>query len=184
MEIQKSDIREVHILVVDDESSIRELLQEYLSLEGYKVDSAKDGNDAFEYLRKNYYDIVLTDLEMPGMNGIELLKKANTQGLNHKFIILTGFGTVETAIMALKLGAVDYILKPFKLEELGLIIKKKTTVSEALPSKPTPIICNKKKIKKGLRNPPVKKTANDVMAASMSAMNTPMTCLILIILKK
>ncbi len=124
MEIQKSDIREVHILVVDDESSIRELLQEYLSLEGYKVDIAKDGNDAFEYLRKFYYDIVLTDLEMPGMNGIELLKKANTQGLNHKFIILTGFGTVETAIMALKLGAVDYILKPFKLEELGLIIKK------------------------------------------------------------
>ncbi len=124
MEIQKTDIREVHILVVDDESSIRELLQEYLSLEGYKVDIAKDGNDAFEYLRKFYYDIVLTDLEMPGMNGIELLKKANTQGLNHKFIILTGFGTVETAIMALKLGAVDYILKPFKLEELGLIIKK------------------------------------------------------------
>ncbi len=124
MEIEKSDIREVHILVVDDESSIRELLQEYLSLEGYRVDTAKDGNDAYEYLRKFYYDIVLTDLEMPGMNGIELLKKANTHGLNHKFIILTGFGTVETAIMALKLGAVDYILKPFKLEELGLIIKK------------------------------------------------------------
>ena len=124
MQIQKSDMREVHILVVDDESSIRELLQEYLSLEGYKVDCAKDGNDAFEYLRKYYYDLVLTDLEMPGMNGIELLKKANTQGLNHKFIILTGYGTVETAIMALKLGAVDYILKPFKLEELGLIIKK------------------------------------------------------------
>jgi response regulator RpfG family c-di-GMP phosphodiesterase len=124
MEIQKTNIRDVHILIVDDENSIRELLQEYLSLEGYKVDTAKDGNDAYEYLKKSYYDIVLTDLEMPGMNGIELLKKANTQGLNHKFIILTGFGTVETAIMALKLGAVDYILKPFKLEELGLIVKK------------------------------------------------------------
>ncbi len=124
MDMQNTDIKDVHILVVDDENSIRELLQEYLSLEGYKVDTAKDGNDAYEYLRKSYYDIVLTDLEMPGMNGIELLKKANSQGLNHKFIILTGFGTVETAIMALKLGAVDYILKPFKLEELGLIIKK------------------------------------------------------------
>ncbi|MGC8580220.1 MAG: HD domain-containing phosphohydrolase [bacterium] len=117
-------IKDVHILVVDDESSIRELLQEYLSLEGYKVDVAKDGNDAYEYLKRFYYDIVLTDLEMPGMNGIELLKKANSEGLNHKFIILTGFGTVETAIMALKLGAIDYVLKPFKLEELGLIVKK------------------------------------------------------------
>ncbi|MCL4557847.1 MAG: response regulator [Deltaproteobacteria bacterium] len=114
----------VSILVVDDESSIRDLLKEYLSLEGYKVDTAEDGNDAYTYLRKSYYDIVLTDLEMPGMNGIELLEKANTEGLNHKFIILTGFGTVETAIMALKLGAIDYILKPFKLEELGFIIKK------------------------------------------------------------
>ncbi len=114
----------VSILVVDDESSIRELLREYLSIEGYRVDTAEDGNDAYAYLRKSYYDIVLTDLEMPGMNGIELLEKANTEGLNHKFIILTGFGTVETAIMALKLGALDYILKPFKLEELGFIVKK------------------------------------------------------------
>lgn len=114
----------VSILVVDDESSIRELLKEYLSLEGYRVDTAEDGNDAYTYLKKSYYDIVLTDLEMPGMNGIELLEKANAEGLNHKFIILTGFGTVETAIMALKLGAIDYILKPFKLEELGFIIKK------------------------------------------------------------
>ncbi len=124
METQNTDIQGVRILVVDDEGSIRELLHEYLSLEGYQVDTARDGNDAYEYIQKSYYDIILTDLEMPGMNGIELLKKANTQGLNHRFIILTGFGTVETAIMALKLGAVDYILKPFKLDELGLIIKK------------------------------------------------------------
>jgi|YelNatPaOPRAMG01_1025707.scaffolds.fasta_scaffold04134_3 response regulator RpfG family c-di-GMP phosphodiesterase len=123
-EINQFDIKDVHILVVDDESSIRELLAEYLSLEGYKVDTAKDGTDAYEYLKRSYYDIVLTDLEMPGMNGIELLEKANAEGLNHKFIILTGFGTVETAIMALKLGAIDYILKPFKLEELGLIVRK------------------------------------------------------------
>lgn len=114
----------VSILVVDDESSIRELLKEYLSLEGYKVDTAENGHDAYAYLKKTYYDLVLTDLEMPGMNGIELLEKANADGLNHKFIILTGFGTVETAIMALKLGAIDYILKPFKLEELGFVISK------------------------------------------------------------
>lgn len=123
-ELTQTEIKDVHILVVDDESSIRELLQEYLSFEGYSVDVAKDGNEAYEYLKKSYYDIILTDLEMPGMNGIELLKKANTEGFNHKFIILTGFGTVETAIMALKLGAIDYILKPFKLEELGLIVRK------------------------------------------------------------
>ncbi len=124
MAIQENNTRQIHILVVDDESSIRELLEEYLSLEGYRVDTAKDGVDAYEYLKKYYYDIVLTDLEMPGMNGIELLEKANREGMNHRFIVLTGFGTVETAITALKLGAVDYILKPFKLEELGFIISK------------------------------------------------------------
>ncbi|MCL4479811.1 MAG: response regulator [Deltaproteobacteria bacterium] len=113
----------VRILVVDDESSIRELIKEYLSIEGYQVDTASDGNNAYEYMRHSYYDIIITDLEMPGLNGIELLEKANKEGLNHKFIILTGFGTVETAITALKLGALDYILKPFKLEEFGLIIK-------------------------------------------------------------
>jgi len=123
MNTQNDDISQVSILVVDDESSIRELLKEYLSLEGYSVDVAKDGNEAYTYLKKSYYDIVLTDLEMPGMNGIELLKKANEEGLNHKFIILTGYGTVETTIMALKLGAIDYILKPFKLEELAIIVK-------------------------------------------------------------
>ncbi len=121
--LQNSESIEAHILVVDDESSVRELLQEFLSLEGYGVDTAADGNDALDHLGKSSYDIILTDLEMPGMNGLDLLKKADALGQSHKFIMLTGYGTVETAIMALKLGAIDYILKPFKLEELGLIIR-------------------------------------------------------------
>src|SRR5262245_19881602 len=95
------------ILVVDDEKSIREILCDFLSLEGYVVDAVADGESALVELSRRSYDIVLSDLKMPGIGGLELLETI-TRGNHHVLmVIMTGFGTVETAIEAMKRGAYD-----------------------------------------------------------------------------
>lgn len=106
------------ILVVDDEKVIREILCDFLAMEGYVVRSVEDGAAALRELQLRPYDLVISDLKMPKMGGIELLEKIAERGLNVLTIIMTGFGTVETAIEAMKKGAYDYILKPFKVEEV------------------------------------------------------------------
>ena len=112
------------ILVVDDERVIRDILCEFLALEGYSVHSAEDGNAAIAELRIRPYDIVISDLKMPRVSGIELLEKITEGKINVLTIIMTGFGTVETAIEAMKKGAYDYVLKPFKVEEVVRIIQR------------------------------------------------------------
>ncbi len=106
------------LLVVDDEHVIREILADFLSLEGYYVRTAADGQAALTELSRQHYDLVLSDLKMPNMGGIELLNAVQDHDPNTVVIIMTGFGTVETAINAMKQGAYDYILKPFKVEEV------------------------------------------------------------------
>jgi len=112
------------ILVVDDEQVIRDILCEFLALEGYEVANAGDGDKAIEELRMHPYDIVITDLKMPKVSGIELLEKITSEGIDVITVIMTGFGTVETAIEAMKKGAYDYVLKPFKVEEVVRIIRR------------------------------------------------------------
>lgn len=112
------------ILVVDDEKVIREILCEFLALEGYLVRSVEDGEKALSELRIRPYDIVISDLKMPNLSGIELLEKITAEGLDVLTVIMTGFGTVETAIEAMKKGAYDYILKPFKVEEVVHIVQR------------------------------------------------------------
>ena len=107
-----------NILVVDDERFIRDILADFLSLEGYSVRTAADGSAAIEELRSSPYDLVITDLKMPKLGGLDLLKEISTSYPETLTIIMTGFGTVETAIDAMKQGAYDYILKPFKTEEM------------------------------------------------------------------
>ncbi len=107
-----------HILVVDDEKFIRDILADFLSMEGYAVGTASDGAAAIEQLRSSPYDLVITDLKMPKLGGLDLLKEISTSYPETLTIIMTGFGTVETAIDAMKQGAYDYILKPFKSEEM------------------------------------------------------------------
>ena len=112
------------ILVVDDEKVIREILAEFLTLEGYVVRSVEDGEKALTELRTRPYDLVISDLKMPQMGGIELLENISAKNLNVLTVIMTGFGTVETAIEAMKKGAYDYILKPFKVEEVIHVVQR------------------------------------------------------------
>jgi len=112
------------ILVVDDEKFIRDILADFLGMEGYVVRTAEDGADAAEELRRNRYDMVISDLKMPRMGGLELLKAVGQDSPGTLTVIMTGFGTVETAIDAMKRGAYDYILKPFKVEEIVHIVQR------------------------------------------------------------
>lgn len=112
------------ILVVDDERVIREILSDFLGLEGYVVRTVEDGVQALEELQKRSYNLVISDLKMPKMSGLELIEKITELGIPVLTVIMTGFGTVETAIEAMKHGAYDYILKPFKVEEVIHIVKR------------------------------------------------------------
>ena len=112
------------ILVVDDEKFIRDILADFLGMEGYLVRTADDGANAAAELRANHYDMVISDLKMPRMGGLELLREINDTCPGTLTVIMTGFGTVETAIDAMKRGAYDYILKPFKVEEIVHIVQR------------------------------------------------------------
>ena len=112
------------ILVVDDEQVIREILADFLSMEGFVVRTAGDGGAALVELSRDHYDLVLSDLKMPTMGGLELLAAIQKHTPHVVTVIMTGFGTVETAIDAMKRGAYDYILKPFKVEEVVHTIRR------------------------------------------------------------
>jgi len=110
------------ILVVDDEESIREFLEIMLRKDGYEVTCAEDGQKALDLVRKRSFDMVISDLQMPNMTGLELLKNVKAQYPDMTFMMITAFGTTETAVDAMKLGAYDYILKPFKIDEVRINI--------------------------------------------------------------
>jgi response regulator RpfG family c-di-GMP phosphodiesterase len=112
------------VLVVDDEKVIREILSDFLTMEGYVVRAVEDGSAALRELRLRPYDLVISDLKMPNMGGLELLEKIADESLDVLTVIMTGFGTVETAIEAMKKGAYDYILKPFKVEEVVHVVQR------------------------------------------------------------
>lgn len=112
------------VLVVDDEKFIRDILADFLGMEGYEVRTAEDGVAALHEMQRHPYDVVISDLKMPKMGGIELLDEIARRTPNVLTVIMTGFGTVETAIDAMKRGAYDYVLKPFKVEEVVHIIQR------------------------------------------------------------
>ncbi len=110
------------ILVVDDEESIREFLDIMLRKEGYEVSMAEDGQAALDLIKKKSFDMVISDLQMPNLTGIELLRKVKDNYPDLLFMMITAFGTTETAVEAMKLGAYDYITKPFKIDEVRINI--------------------------------------------------------------
>ncbi len=112
------------ILVVDDEKIIREILNDFLTEEGFVVHAAPDGEEAIKELERRSYDLVISDLKMPKVGGLELLSHIKDNGINVIVLIMTGYGTVETAIEAMKNGAYDYILKPFKVEEVVHVVQR------------------------------------------------------------
>jgi response regulator RpfG family c-di-GMP phosphodiesterase len=121
---QSSHEESPRILVVDDEKVIREILSDFLTMEGFLVRTVEDGEAAIAELERRSYNLVISDLKMPKMGGLELLEAINRLNLNVLTVIMTGFGTVETAIEAMKKGAYDYILKPFKVEEVVHIVQR------------------------------------------------------------
>ena len=110
------------ILVVDDEQSMRDFLAIMLKKDGHEVVTAENGNDALKAVQAEIFDLVITDVKMPGIDGIEVLKTIKDISSETVVIMVTAFATTETAIEAMKLGAYDYIIKPFKVDELKLII--------------------------------------------------------------
>jgi DNA-binding NtrC family response regulator len=112
------------ILIVDDEKSQRDMLAGFLKKEGYAMETAESGKIALELIDQKYFELALVDLKMPEMDGIELLEKLKEQHPEIQVIMMTAYGTVETAVEAIKKGAYHYIGKPINLDELKLDIKK------------------------------------------------------------
>ena len=118
------DAAHERILVVDDEEPLLALFRRILEKEGYEVRCASSGDAAFKILEREWLDLVITDLKMPGMDGMELLAKGKMVNPGMPFIVLTAHGTVRSAVAAVKEGAYDFLVKPFDLEELKIVIKK------------------------------------------------------------
>ncbi len=112
------------ILIVDDEKEIRNLFQDFLTQEGYKVFTASDGGEAISLGKQNRFDLALLDIKMPGMDGIEVFQKLKKLKMNMQVIILTGYGTLRTAKEAMRLGAYDYLTKPIDLWLVKSIIQE------------------------------------------------------------
>ena len=114
----------MNILLVDDDSSVRRVLQFKLQKQGYAVVTAADGHHALDALKEQPFDLLLSDIRMPKMDGLELLENARTIQPDIKIILITAHATVTQAVQAVKLGAFDYITKPFDDEELFVAIDK------------------------------------------------------------
>ena len=114
----------IQILIVDDEEPFRRLLKKELGRKGFYTDTAEEGNAALGKLMGSAFDIVLLDIDMPGMDGISLLKKMKTDPASPAVIVITGKATVDTAVEAMKDGAYDYLSKPYKLDELLIVINR------------------------------------------------------------
>ena len=112
------------VLIVDDELKIRRILQIMLENENYKTEQAKDGVEALKKMETVDFDLIITDMKMPNMNGIELLEQIQKRDNTAPVIMMTAYGTIQTAVEAMKKGAYDYILKPFDLEEIKITVDK------------------------------------------------------------
>src|SRR5437773_1224062 len=117
------------ILIVEDEAKMRRLLEVKLGEEGFTTLSAGDAESGLKLLRENSVDLIVTDLKLPGMNGLEFLQAVKRQNSALPVVVMTAFGSVETAVEAMKAGASDYVLKPFSLAEMRMVVHKELDVS-------------------------------------------------------
>ena len=115
---------ETKILIVDDEPIMRESLAGWLERDGHAIDTVASGEAALEKLKDTLYDILLVDIKMEGMSGLEVLKYVKENDPDVAVVMITAYGSISTAIEAMKNGAYDYLLKPFDPDELGIIIEK------------------------------------------------------------
>ena len=115
---------EKRLLVIDDEENMRHMLSTVLEKAGYRVDCATNGSQGLEMIANTLYEFILCDIKMPKMDGMAFLKAARAQLDTSTVIMMSAYGTIDTAIEAMKLGAYDYISKPFKTDEVYLTLKK------------------------------------------------------------
>ncbi|MFO7965731.1 MAG: sigma-54 dependent transcriptional regulator [Desulfobacterales bacterium] len=113
-----------NILIVDDELILRESLADWLSRDGYKTDTAASGEEALNKIKDTRYDVMFVDIKMPGISGLELLKEVKSEDPDVAVVMITAYGSISTAIEAMKDGASDYLLKPFDPSELGILVDK------------------------------------------------------------
>jgi len=118
--------KQISILIVDDEESVRDSLDLWFTEDGYRVGCADSAKKALSILESENFDIILTDLKMPGMDGLEMLRRIKTLNKDSIIIVMTAFATVDTAVKALKDGAFDYVTKPFDPDDLSHLIRNAT----------------------------------------------------------
>ncbi|MBI4686747.1 MAG: sigma-54-dependent Fis family transcriptional regulator [Nitrospirae bacterium] len=118
------------ILVIDDDDSVRDLLESLLTENGFDVATASNGEKGIELLQHEKFDLFLVDLMMPGIGGLDVLKEASSHNITIPSIVVTAYATVKTAVEAMKLGAFDYVTKPFMVEELLIVVKRALNVSK------------------------------------------------------
>jgi two-component system response regulator AtoC len=126
------------ILVVDDEANLRRVLTAQLTRDGYEVHSAEDGEAGLAFLREHHIDLVITDLRMPKLDGMDLLRAALRDDPSRPVVMMTAHGTVDTAVEALKTGAFDYITKPFDQNEVRIVVKKALRTKDLASADATP----------------------------------------------
>src|ERR1700746_1396530 len=118
------------ILIVEDEAKMRRLIELELADQGFRAQTVADAETALKLVNANQFDLIVTDLKLPGMSGIEFLQTVKRANAAIPIIIMTAFGTVESAVEAMKAGASDYVLKPFSLAELVIVIRKELATRE------------------------------------------------------
>ncbi|TYB31433.1 MAG: response regulator [Candidatus Mcinerneyibacterium aminivorans] len=115
---------EKNILIIDDEKNIRMTLEKALAEDNYSIDMAINGEEALKKIKDKHYSVILLDLKLPGMDGIEVLEKINELDYETNIIIITGYGSIESAVKTMKLGAIDYLRKPFKPEKIRELVNE------------------------------------------------------------
>lgn len=118
-----------HILIIDDDESVRDALKDFLEEKGFKVTTATNGRFGLELLKEDRFDILLVDLMMPGMGGLDVIKETSALHITTPVILVTAYASVQTAVDAMKLGAFDYVTKPFIPDELLLVINRTIDLS-------------------------------------------------------
>jgi len=127
------------VLAVDDEQNIRRLIRNEFTLEGYDVTTARSGEEGLALIEQKKFDVILLDIKLPKLNGIDVLRKIKEMSGIAQVIMITGYGDIQSAVDSLKLGARDYVTKPFKLDDLLTIVRKAVSDSKACDLQPSEI---------------------------------------------